>query len=156
MDDRLSLENPTSKIRLKIVGLLLAGLTAFFLIAQYCDTSLSADNVEKKIMSSERLQRVNILCEELPKPSDFIFVYKSIGGNTFTRSLGFHFSSKLKIGEVKQFYTSWFETKNWRVDESNSDLSQGYFSFQFNKNRISIENGPFNNSNYSITCSEED
>lgn len=155
MNDLFTSEKQHSRASFRIGAIFLLGLLIFILIGRFCDTSLSQDEVEKKIMSSERLQRVNKICAEIPKPKDFNLVYRNIGGNSYTTSVGYQFNSKLGFEEVKQFFVAWFVSNNWVLNDLNTDISQGYFTYKVANFRISIANGSFSNSNYSISCSEE-
>ena len=72
------LKTPTgtiASIPARFVGLLVIVVLPF---AYGCRRPESPDQVQLRIAQSERLERLDTLCSELPKPNGFEFVYKDI------------------------------------------------------------------------------
>lgn len=103
-----------------------------------------AQEVEKRISQSTTLQDLNQLCSDLPKPSDFKFVYKQISGNSGTTSLSFEYRSSLEIAEVNNFYNEVLPPLGWKFGRSN-DWENG-------NRRLSISNVDYPAADYSIYC----
>jgi hypothetical protein len=136
----------TNHRQMMIAGLVILVLISFILLTQFFRIDNSPEAVEKAIKSSERLNRVNQMCENLPKPEDFKFIEKSFSGNSFTSALSFLYSTKTSSTEVREVYVQWFETNGWSRD------SDGDLRFAKDNKEISITRQT--TELYSIYCAE--
>jgi hypothetical protein len=114
------------------------------------------EDVEKAIARSGGLQRVDRLCHELPKPKGFEFIYKDIGGNSFTYGISYRYRTERPRGEIRKFYADWFSENGWFARENEA--------YTFRKNNQMIEIAPIGGAVtknggseivYSIYCTEE-
>ncbi len=100
------------------------------------------------IKNSDRLVRVDKLCNDLQKPESFQFVGKDIKGNSFTVSIIYKYKSQENFKDVRKFYLDWFNKNGWQQDD---DV---VFKFSKGNQVLAIEKVNFINADYSIYCAE--
>lgn len=84
------------------------------------------EEIENIIQSEKSLERANLLCQNLPKPIDFKFVKKTLGGNTNTASVGFVFNKKSSSEEIMNYYENWSKNNGWDFEDSRfTQMSKG-------------------------------
>lgn len=124
-------------------------ITIFLLSAVLiCCNERSQKDVEDTIKSSSRLMRVDRMCSDLPKPSDFQFITKTIKGNSFTANINYIYQSKKDFDDVKDYYYAWFNNNGWQKDD---DM---VFKFRKDNRVVAIELINFPKAKYSIYCAE--
>jgi hypothetical protein len=116
----------------------------FFLIQ--CRKELTPEEVKQEISKSERLMRIDQLCNGLPKPEGFQFINKKISGNSFTLSISYHYYSKKSLREVEAFYSDFLSANGWIVGKSRS--------YEKGNQQVDLELVNFPKANYSIYCAE--
>ncbi len=126
-----------------------AKLTIFVVVIVMWLTSCAPPNareVEKEISGSEVLRRLEQLCIDLPKPTDFKFVNKQISGNSETVSLSYQYKSSLELPVVSSFYTDELTSLGWKVGRSGRWEKDNY--------QVSIRMVDFPGADYSVYCAE--
>lgn len=83
---------------------------------------------------------------EIPKPDDFRFVEKHLGGNSITAAIVFSYMSNKEPPEIREFYNKWAKENGWQSTEANR--------FTKGKQTIVIEFESLSNSNIGISCKE--
>lgn len=133
-------------ISLKKIPLLIL-LTVTLVLFGGCNDQ-TPEAVTNRIEKSDRLGRVNSVCESLPKPPGFTFINKQIRGNARKASLSFAYKYEGSHEKVITFYADWFEKNGWSRDESWAA------KFIKDKQEIAIERVLTGSIDYVISCSE--
>lgn len=107
------------------------------------------EEIENSIRLGKSLGSANKLCEDLPKPSDFWFVKKILGGNSIVASIGFRFNRNSPTERIINFYEKWSEGEGWifKTDTDSWVMSKGNQSIRLYSN-ITYDG------NFEITCQE--
>ena len=146
-------ENITHKNLLKIGLWIFVGTVLLVTLIQFtCKTP--ADSLAL-IEKSAMLSRHDDFCLGLPRPADFQFVQKMVGGNSYTTSIAYWYSSNLRAIEVQQFFVSEMPKSGWHSTTTfDSDL---YSSFTSGENKIVVsqECAVCDPKRYTIDCSRE-
>jgi len=143
--------------RWKIRGLIALGFFAYIAFAIFmCSNQRTQEEIEQIIGKSSTLRELDRFCRELPKPKDFKFSYKALGGNSRTSNVSHGYKSDLKFSEVKDFYISYFEKEGWTLEELwNDDRSPlpKLLEYRKGKQTVHLERMVSPNADYSLGCS---
>lgn len=121
-------------------------LVLFFSLAPIACRDQSPEAVEKRILNSETLGRVNEWCNDFPKPDDFEFIRKIDSGNAFTVSISYLFRSSMSFGEVQKFYEYHLTTMGW--------VKTGSSGYEKDGRKVVIGPSQIQGARYSIYCAE--
>lgn len=120
-------------------------------------TGATQNETDQLIGSSKTLTYLDNLCNELPRPAGFRYVYKKVSGNSFTHSVSYQFESEISFGLVRDHFVAYLESNGWTREflwEENGDFHNGQFKYNKGKDSIWLEHVAFQNANYSIGCSQ--
>lgn len=108
------------------------------------------DEIEDAIRISKSLASANKLCENLPKPPDFKFVKKTLGGNSIVASIGFIFNRNAPTEKILNFYEKWSKDEGWifKTDTDSWVMSKGNQS-------ITLYSNIAYDGNFKIICQEQ-
>jgi len=142
-----------------IVGL--AFLAAFgyiaFIIA-VCSNQPTQNDIEQIISKSSKLSELNRYCDEIPKPSNFQYQFKTLGGNSGQSSISYWYKSSLPFSTVRDFYISYLEKEGWTLedlwDDERSALPR-LLQYRKGKRTISVQRVVNPNAEYAFGCSLE-
>lgn len=112
------------------------------------------EEIEDSIRISKSLGKplasANKLCEDLPKPSDFKFVKKTLGGNSIVASIGFIYNRNSPTEKIINFYEKWSKDERWifKTDTDSWVMTKGNQS-------ITLYSNIAYNGNFKIICQEQ-
>jgi len=66
----------------------------------------TAEDVEEIINRSPALMDHDSFCSDLPLPEDFALRFRGVGGNSYTRSISYYYSSKQTFFECHEFLST--------------------------------------------------
>ena len=125
------------------IKLILLGCCTFLFVS--C-MATSVIDTESEIAKSEILRRIDNLCNDLPKPRDFVFVSKSLSGNGFTVSVSYDYRTSMSLENVEKFYTDNLLALEWRIGNSGR--------FEKDHFQVSISPVQYPGAKYSLYCAE--
>lgn len=106
--------------------------------------------IEKRIAASDRLTRLNAVCESLPKPPTLELRYKRISGNSEVSLLIFYYSKSIPFDEAKRVYMTWLDQNGWA---QNLDFSSTHYGY-FDKGGIEISISTKDTESLEVGCQE--
>ena len=139
-----------SKLRWKIGLGVLGGMAYLTFVPYFFDRPpQTLEQVNDSVNRSKPLQRVDNLCENLPKPKDFHLINKTISGNSRTISISHYYQSNLNREKIESFYLDWFIQNGWELEYQKT--------LDFRKNNLLIRINEYHSEgfDYVIRCAEE-
>lgn len=115
---KIETESEKVKIMKYFYSRFFLGVFALMLFLNLSCNDKTQDEIESIIQSQRQLREVDQLCKDLPKPSDFKFVGKRLGGNTNTASVAYIFKKNSQNNEIINYYENWSKNNGWDFEDS--------------------------------------
>lgn len=140
-----------------IIGLVSLALFAYiaFIIAM-CSNQPTQKDIEQSISKSPVLSELDLFCQDIPKPPNFKYKFKKLGGNSLTSYISYWYQSDSSFPEVRDFYIPYLEKEGWTRedlwDDERSALPK-LLKYRKGNRTVDLERVVSPNADYALGCS---
>lgn len=143
--------------RLKIFGLVFLALFIYIAIAvALWNNQPTQKEIEQIINRSPDWSELDRSCQAIPKPPNFQYKFKKLGGNSLMLSISYWYQSDLPFSKVRDFYISYLEKGGWTLEDLwNEEMTALPRLLRYRKgNRtINVERMATPDLEYAVSCS---
>ena len=136
----------------KCVGLAFLLFIGYWVVALSLMSETDRNGIHPQVPTvSERMNRVDELCSQLPKPEEFYFVGKKFPDKNFRPVLvTYFFKTKRSEQEILPSFIVWLSANGWADNKDKNKVLE----FSKNDQTISISPVYYPEANYSIECTD--
>lgn len=143
--------------RWKIIGLVFFAVFAYIaFIIVVSSNQPTQEDIEQSISKSPVLTELDRYCQDIPKPPNFKYIFKQIGGNSFSASISYWYRSGSSFAEVRDFYIPYLEKEGWTRedlwDEDRSALPK-LLKYRKGNRTFNLERITTGKEDYALDCS---